>query len=101
MYCFSCYLALKLESYLYYSIDISKEQSFRYVELVDAKIWICKNVLLCQVCKNQITHTYTHACTHIYMYCMYVCTNNTYEANPTAGLTSNVITVLKTKRYSH
>ena len=42
MYCFPCYLALYLEKYLQYSIDITTEQSFRYMEFINAKIWISK-----------------------------------------------------------
>ena len=42
MYCFSCYLALYLKWYLQYSINITTEQSFRYMEFIDAKIWIFK-----------------------------------------------------------
>ena len=38
MYCFSSYLALYLEKYLQYNIDITTEQSFRYMEFIDAKI---------------------------------------------------------------
>ena len=49
MYCYSCYLTLQLKNYLQYSIDITTEQSFRHMELTDAKIWISKNVSLCQV----------------------------------------------------
>ena len=37
MYFFSCYLTLQFENYLQYSIDITTEQSFRYMELTDAK----------------------------------------------------------------
>ena len=35
--------------YLHYNIGIATEQSFRYIELTDAKIWIYKNVPLCRV----------------------------------------------------
>ena len=56
MYCFSCYLALYLEKYLQYSIDITTEQSFRYMELIDAKIWISKNAPLCRVFANRVTY---------------------------------------------
>ena len=38
MYSFSYYLAVSLEKYLHYSIDIAIEQSFRHMELTDAKI---------------------------------------------------------------
>ena len=55
MYCFSCYLALYLEKYLQYSIDITTEQSFKYIEFVDAKVWISKNASLCQVFANRVT----------------------------------------------
>ena len=58
MYRFSCYLALYLEKYLQYSIDITTEQSFRYMEFIDAKIWISKNVSLCRVFANQVTFNY-------------------------------------------
>ena len=56
MYCFSCYLALYLEKYLQYSIDITTEQSFRYMEFIDAKIWISKSASLCQVFANWVTY---------------------------------------------
>ena len=46
MYCFFCFLALQLEKYLQYSIDITTVQSFRYMELIDAKIWVFKNASL-------------------------------------------------------
>ena len=59
MCCFSCYLALSLEKYLQYSIDIATEQSFRYIELTDVKIWISKNAPLCQVLANQVTYDLT------------------------------------------
>ena len=45
MYCFSCYVALQLNNYLQYSIDINTNttrQRIRYMELTDAKIWISK-----------------------------------------------------------
>ena len=42
MYCFYCFLALQLINYLQNSIDIATEQSFRYMELTDAKICISK-----------------------------------------------------------
>ena len=38
MYCFSLYVALQLEKYLQYNIGITTEQSFRYMEFIDAKI---------------------------------------------------------------
>ena len=57
MCCFSCYLALQLEKYLQYSIDITTEQSFRYIELTDAKISISKNASLCRVLANRVTYT--------------------------------------------
>ena len=38
-----------------YSIDITTEQSFRYIELTDAKIWISKNASLCRVLANRVT----------------------------------------------
>ena len=67
MYCLSCYLDLKLESYLQYSIDISKEQSFRYVELVDAKSGFAK--MCYYVGFTQIgSHTHARTYTHTYMY---------------------------------
>ena len=61
MYCFSCYLVLYLEKYLQYSIDITTEQSFRYVELIDAKIWVSKNAPLCRVFANRVTFIHTKA----------------------------------------
>ena len=48
MYCFCCYLALYLEKYLQYRIGITTEQSFKYMEFIDAKIWISKNASLCR-----------------------------------------------------
>ena len=51
-----CYLALYLEKYLQYSIGIDTEQSFMYIELTDAKIWISKNVSLCWVLANRVTY---------------------------------------------
>ena len=48
MCCFSWYLALQLKKNLQYSIDINTKQSFRYMELIDAKIWISKNASLCR-----------------------------------------------------
>ena len=42
MYCFYCFLILQLINYLQNSIDIATEQSFRYMELTDAKICISK-----------------------------------------------------------
>ena len=54
MYCFSCYLALELDNYLQYSIDITTKESIRYMELTDAKICIFKNSL-CWVFANQVT----------------------------------------------
>ena len=53
MYCFSCYLVLYLKKYL---LDITTEQSFRYMEVIDAKIWISKNASLCRVFANQVTN---------------------------------------------
>ena len=55
MYCFSCYLAFHLKKYLQYSIDITTEQSFKYMEFIDAKIWIFKNASLCWVFANRVT----------------------------------------------
>ena len=37
------------------SIDITIEQSFKYMELADAKIWVSKNASLCRVFANQVT----------------------------------------------
>ena len=31
------------------------EQSFRYIELTDAKVWISKNASLCRVLANRVT----------------------------------------------
>ena len=59
MCCFSCYLAFELEKYLQYSIGIATEQSFRYIELTDAKIWISKNASLCRVLANRVTNIVT------------------------------------------
>ena len=42
--------------HLLYSFGIATEQSFRYIELTDAKIWISKNALLCQVLANWVTN---------------------------------------------
>ena len=56
MCCFSYYLALQLEKYLQYSIGIVTEQSFRYIELTDAKIWISKNASLCCILANRVTN---------------------------------------------
>ena len=55
IYCFSCYLALYLETYLQYSIGIATKQSFRYIEFTDAKIWISNNASLCRVKANRVT----------------------------------------------
>ena len=38
-----------------YSIDITTEQSFRFMEFIDAKIWISKNASLCRVFAHQVT----------------------------------------------
>ena len=38
-----------------YSIGIATEQSFRYIKLTDAKIWISKNAPLCRVLANRVT----------------------------------------------
>ena len=43
-----------------YSIDISAEQSFRFMEFIDAKIWISKNASLCQVFANRVTYSKQH-----------------------------------------
>ena len=40
---------------LQYSIGIATEQSFRYIELTDAKIRISKNASLCRVLENRVT----------------------------------------------
>ena len=55
IYYFSCYLALYLETYLHYSIGIATEQSFRLIELTDAKIWISNNASICWVMANRVT----------------------------------------------
>ena len=44
--------SLVTQKVLQYSIGIATEQSFRYIELTDAKIWISKNASLCQVLAN-------------------------------------------------
>ena len=55
------------ENCLQYSIDITTEQTFRYIECTDAKIWIVKNVSLCWVFVDsndyykQITASYFHS----------------------------------------
>ena len=41
--------------YLQYSIGIATVQSFRYIELTDAKIWISKKASLCRVLENRVT----------------------------------------------
>ena len=48
---------LVTKKYLQYSIDITIEQSFRYIEFIDAKIWISKNASLCRVFANWVTYT--------------------------------------------
>ena len=52
--------------YLQYSIGIATEQTFRYIELTDAKIWISKNASLCRVLANRVTymHAHIHACAY-------------------------------------
>ena len=60
-----------------YNIDITIEQSFRYMELADAKIWISKNVSLCWVFANRVTINRMLASNNdtIYMYThQYTCT---------------------------
>ena len=47
--------------YLQYSIGIATEQSFRYIELIDVKIWISKNASLCRVLANRVTINITQA----------------------------------------
>ena len=44
--------------YLHYNIGIATEQSFRYIELTDAKIWISKNAPLCRVFPNRVTYVH-------------------------------------------
>ena len=39
-----------------YSIDITTEQSFMFMEFIDAKIWISKNASLCRVFTNRVTY---------------------------------------------
>ena len=46
--------SLATQKYLQYSIGIATEQSFRYTELTDAKIWISKNASLCCVLANRV-----------------------------------------------
>ena len=55
MFCFSCYQALELKTYLQYSIGIATEKSFRHIKLTDTKIWISKNVSSCRVLANWVT----------------------------------------------
>ena len=44
--------SLVTHNYLQYSTEIATEQSFRYTELTDAKIWISRNASLCRVFAN-------------------------------------------------
>ena len=44
------------QNYLQYSIDNITERSFRLMKLTDAKIWISKNMSLCWVFANCVTH---------------------------------------------
>ena len=55
--CFSCYFTLvtRKVAILQYSIGTATEQSFRYIELSDAKIWISINASLCRVLANRVT----------------------------------------------
>ena len=48
--------SLVTQKYLQHSIDITTEQSFRYMELIDSKIWISKNASLCWVFANRVTY---------------------------------------------
>ena len=66
--CFSCYLALQLEKYLQYSIGVATEQSFRYIELTDVKIWISKNASLCRILANWVTYILTEDATLIFFW---------------------------------
>ena len=71
MCCFSFYLALQLKKYLQCSIGIATEQSFRYIELNDAKIWISKNAS-CRVLPNGVTYSYhRHVHTHAYIHTVF------------------------------
>ena len=56
MYCFSCYLALKLKTYLQYSIDITTEQSFRYMEFVDCKNLDFQKCVIMSGFANRVTY---------------------------------------------
>ena len=42
---------------MHYGIDITTVQSFRYIERIDAKIWISKNAS-CRVFANGVTYVY-------------------------------------------
>ena len=88
MYCFSSYQALKLESYFQYSIDISKEQSFRYCmwnSLMQKSGFakMCYYIRFAQIGSHAetrtctctrahspthtcaLTHAHTHVCMHV------------------------------------
>ena len=52
-----------------YSIGIATEQSFRYVELTDVKIWISKNASLRRVF-GKSGHIYVATETDMYVICM-------------------------------
>ena len=52
MCCFSYHLALYLDNYLQYSIDII---NFKYMKLADAIIWNSIHASFCQVFANWVT----------------------------------------------
>ena len=38
------------------SFDITTEQSFRYIELIVAKIWVSKSASLCWIFEDEVTY---------------------------------------------
>ena len=69
--------------YLQYSIDNTTEQSFKYMEFIDAKIWISKNVSLCRVFANRVTYDTYHMCmlSTIRVWHVVPCTYGTYHTH--------------------
>ena len=52
MYCFTCYIALYItHNYLKYSIEIATKQSFRFMELTNAKHEFPKCVIMLGFCE--------------------------------------------------
>ena len=51
----SSFAIRKVFAVQHYNIGIATEQSFRYTELTDAKIWISKNAS-CRVLANRVTY---------------------------------------------